>query len=418
MWYDKDRVEAELDIELMPLKRGGALGYNSRLIIHRNGISFDNHSWFLSLPDEFFLDEDYAPERSMIVPQQKLLRDQRTDFITLEEGKFPAGKSWDGAQHQQIQIPELSDILEEQRRTQESVARWWRNKRPRHTDDITDIEEDEGMESEGETHSMHTSFEDMSWEELGNTAWEEESIFTSQVTQEDKTMYDYHLSVVVEPDIPMKTIYRVMYTAHSESFVSMLAGWQDDRLQGVLSKPVIAYKKPPANLYPSVHPLHCSAFLSPTKGWVSCGHAPPISTNKDCSDPDWERIMKDLSILNTRCVPHWNKQNRHHYGRAELEETGIEIFLVVTGDLSFRELVHQMETAHDAYPAVHQQNYPHWSGINDITPHAGCAYSLDVRNLREEQLEAICNRKDEHEIDRVFPDYTKLMNTIPEDQQP
>ena len=96
MWYDKERIETDLGIELMTLQRGGPLGYNHRLVIHRNGMSFDNHAWFLSLPDTFFLDQSYAPNRSELIYMQRGLLNQQNNFITLENGHLPALQKWNG----------------------------------------------------------------------------------------------------------------------------------------------------------------------------------------------------------------------------------------------------------------------------------------------------------------------------------
>ena len=104
--------------------------------------------------------------------------------------------------------------------------------------------------------------------------------------------------------------------------------------------------------------------------------------------------MKDLSVLHERCASHWIKQHSYGGGWPEPESSGIEIFPYTTGDLSFQELVKQMEAAHDAYPAVHQQDYPLWGGRNDTITHRGCAYALNVQELNDEQLNAVCNRKD------------------------
>ena len=125
--------------------------------------------------------------------------------------------------------------------------------------------------------------------------------------------------------------------------------------------------------------------------------------------------MKDLTILNERCAPYWKKLNKRTPYWYSAEESGIELFPSVTGDLTFRAFVEQLETAYDAFPSVHQYYYPL---LSTRTHHDGCAYSLDIPQLNQEQLEAICTQADESTIDQLFPGYAKYRNHTPKEKQP
>ena len=320
------------------------------------------------------------------VEQRKKQLLQKTNFITLENGYFPHPHGRNGTDYNKIEIPALKQVLDEYLSLHNIPYEY--DEESAYIDSLDEIE--------------------MSLEEMEESKMD--SIY-------ERTPYTRDLTIIAEPDIPMKTIQRVISTTIRNNFGAIIAGWKDGRIQGVLPKPVEAYQKPASNLWPSPHPMYCDVHISPTKGWVSCGNAPPITTNKDCSNPNWKSIMKDLAFLNEQCPPYWKKHHRYVMDWPTIEDSGIEIFPYVTGDLTFRALVEQMEIAYDAYPAVHQGYYPLLSKDKDTIHHDGCAYSLDVQTLNKEQLKAMCTLAGEHTIDRAFPGYFQLLNRTSKEEK-
>lgn len=54
VWYDADRVEGELLVDLVELQGGAPIGYWPRVVVREDGIDFDNRAWFLTQPAEVF----------------------------------------------------------------------------------------------------------------------------------------------------------------------------------------------------------------------------------------------------------------------------------------------------------------------------------------------------------------------------
>lgn len=340
VWYDKSRIENELGLELVSLKHGGPLWYNPRLIIHNDRIDFDNRAWFLSLPDAIFVREEetyFSSNTSHI--RDKYLREDKS-IIPLNNGCIPPKHLQDN-----LIIPQLHSTLS----IQESIH-------------------------------FHTKKE---WLYSQSTKLSRE---------EKKTLETFSLNIIVEPQIPMSTLHRILYTSFYTGYSSVqFAGWKDGQVQGVLSRPLESYihQHRPLEIE---HPINCRAFLSPQKGWITCkGMAQPITTNKDCTHPNWVQMMSDLASLSRTCMEIIDTN--------PIKETsptlGSSLSLFVTGSVLFEDFVRQMDIAYDHYPDIKQYDYPilsdHWSKTNALhTP--DCSAPLHVQTLSDAQKKELCNR--------------------------
>ncbi|MDP6935649.1 MAG: hypothetical protein QGG40_22205, partial [Myxococcota bacterium] len=108
-WYDPDRVETELGVDLVDLPAGEPLPPAARVVIRTDRIEFDNRGWFLDLPDAFFLGEDLDTEQRRAFLQESTV-------VELDDGVVPGSREG-------LLIEPLYDTLDQQLQTEAELAR-------------------------------------------------------------------------------------------------------------------------------------------------------------------------------------------------------------------------------------------------------------------------------------------------------
>ena len=125
---------------------------------------------------------------------------------------------------------------------------------------------------------------------------------------ERSIQHGYNLSILAEPQVPMRTIHQVLYNSAMAGYSGMmLTGWHEDQIKGVLSRPAESFEPRKKSVYPSAYPLHCTMFMGSNQGWVRCGDEFYFASAPDCSNPDWDQIFSELSVLNRSCAFFWEK---------------------------------------------------------------------------------------------------------------
>ena len=240
IWYDAERVEKQLGIDLVSLAQGGPFSPRPRLIVQTNKMVFDNRAWFFQLPEAFFT----APTDSAFFPSLRKT-DERLRFLienelvtTLNKGEIPDTK------RQENNLLPLSETLRLQLERMKYI---------------------------------HAQFP-------------------------EHIRSDAQIALIFEPNIPLKTVLTVTYTvvqANVNDFV--YAGRYKDKIRGVLVKPVEKYKEN-KNQLEGIYEDRCDLFLAPGKAWLQCPAAPPLAVGKNCSVNNWQELYAKILSLQTTCA--------------------------------------------------------------------------------------------------------------------
>jgi len=322
LWYNADKFEQAFNLELVSLKQGGFLEHNPRIIIRENNIEFDNRAWFLSLPDEFFLSEsdDVGIEMGKKDPYQKSYLIER-HILDLQDGLIPQ------AEVKNLYVGKIHEVLQEHYENNErlSKSRWYKK-------------------------SQH---------------------FTGTIT------------FVVEPNIPIETVRKVMYTAGSSMYSNWtFAGKVDNQIRALVSSPtqigegddITPYRESQGE---SCLP-QCTLYVDDNIGVMSCG-GEKIILNETCP-PSREGLLKEAEEIQKWCQKNSNRYPEENSvpERYQVQRDCLQILNGVTNKTPFYKYVEGLQLGLNSYPRIKQYYSPVLFTSFDHCPKGSRFFDLSI----------------------------------------
>jgi hypothetical protein len=341
LWYDAKQLEQQLDLELVEMPQGGFLGNNPRIIIREESIEFDNRSWFLNLPDSFFLaDEESfnAPEAIGTEAQQRYLIEETV--LLLENKRIPSND------RDNLMIDRLYEIL--------------------------------------------TQHVEMNME-LG------------RMLQDDRRFrFTGELTVVVEPEVPLETVYSVLFTAWQSMFGNhTFAVKVGDKVRGALSQPQELFEKsdtgPTIERFREACAMTCSGDTDQGIGRMSCGGVAFVA-DETCS-PSWELLLEEVIEVQRWCAKSAAPIEIDEFpGSYTYLRDCVQVFSNLSSDNSFEEFIGRMQSSYDLYPTIQQYYYPAVPTDSFLSKpnlqQLSCDKMKRLDQLSKEQLLSMCELRE------------------------
>ncbi len=276
------------------------------------------------------------------------------------------------------------------------------------------------------------------------------STLMSKFSEASKLLGERELSsrneaiIVANEEIPLSTIYTVIYSVGGWTPDITFAGLYGETLSGIVSAPPPPSGKRNEVWGDQLNTLSCQLHVETKHVWIQCSDRsidpffsnggpspyPPLSLSTSCRSADWQGLLQSFQQLQSACFsnasqtpiyPH-HYEERRSYGPSEPSEPKPDDSVRLTlssSSLTYGVWSELMSYGYELYPQLKLNYYPL------ITEHeaSDCPFGVNLTKLNRQGRAALCHRffgvGKSDLFPEVFPEFHQwVVENTPEPPEP